>query len=170
MKNILIVLYILLIFFNSSASASAEAGTFCHKIKNEKTPVAILIDEKNTVSNGPIDLGNIPVPSKLKAEGKVFESKYKVIVFPQNLLKHEEIQIGLTAVLTKTKSMCPNSSSYSVSLLGDFRGGEIRPYKFSADLTWFTQLGGTGHEEEIPDLYRYFDARVVGVFVEPQNK
>lgn len=168
MKNIFVASFFAFVFF--CVDSFASDNNVCQKVLLIKKPGAVLIDANNSISSGPIDFGKIAVSSNLTEENKRFESEYKVLVFPHTLLKHEEIPMGLTAILTKTKTICPKTLMYKVSLLGDFKVGQIRPYKFSTELTWFTRIGGAGYEEDLPNLYREFDARVIGIFVEPEKK
>lgn len=166
MKKTIFLFIIYLVFFTNASHASENE--YCSKLKNKKTPEAYLIDPSNKISKGPIDLGTIPIPSGFVQENKMFKSGYKIVVVPTNLEKHEEIQMGLTTVLTRINPICKNTLTFRVDLVADFKGNQIRPYKFSTELTWFTKPEDDyGNHANIPELYRHFDPRVIGIFVEP---
>jgi hypothetical protein len=151
-----------------TASVFAQGGTItdvCQKLRSEKKPTAYLIDSTNAIHRGPIDIGTVLVSATFQG-AKEMDTGFRLLVVPATLQKHEEISGAFSAKLVKTKSLCPKSTTYKVALEWFFNGNEVRPYKFTDELTWFTQSDKSGYENVIEGLYRNFDPTVIGVLVD----
>lgn len=150
-------------FSNLSFSKDNTSLTICKLLENSKSDTAYLIDSKNQINKGPLNLGHIGVTEKLNLEGSIVTTKYFVItsqkIKPQNI----ESNI-LTTKLFKTKSICKGFNTYKIFFGWSFPKKITMPYKFKTELPILAITDQEGYESEI-NAYN-FNPIVIGELID----
>lgn len=166
------------LFIGSMAIASQCAfaeprsdSAVCKLLQKEKDPVAYLVDDKGSVSKGPINFGRYAYTTYSKDESFIVPTTYRMVISPARL-KLSSCPEGCL-VLTQVPSICPNSKTYLVGL-----SVRDRP-TYDQDRTWLpykmdsaTRILSVRDPESPYDVeleYR-FEARIIGEFYDSKSK
>jgi hypothetical protein len=157
--------------------AHSEQPEICSLLKKERKPVAYLLDDAGNIHQGPINLGAYPYKYASR-DFFTLKTKYKLVIFPKKLIQESTGKgvIGRITVLEPTRSVCPNSHTYSISYQEreapsqEYANDFIRkmPYKIEErlDMSYFS----SDEDEESVKIECRFDCRFVGTIVDGSKK
>lgn len=143
----------------------------CRLLKNEKGPVAYLLDKNGKVSRGPIDYGRYGYRYKEK-DFYYIPTQYRMVISPARL-KVISLHAGSWLELKEVTPVCRNSKTYEISY-----ANQDWPQS-ATDRSWLPKKESAVAEDiEVEDpnspypvVLKYrFDFRIVGETYDATNK
>jgi len=160
----------LTIFILSACNVYADeknVDAICNKIRQEKVPVAYLLDENLHISSGPIDYGRWVDDGK--SDNALIDTKYRILIFPERIkfLNNDCFDYGCLK-LERSKQLCTGAGTYSVSVRLLFRRRQDGFYNYKED-SEFLPLMIEDPKSDVESLVYRFNTRLKGNVVAPDG-